>query len=672
MQFEPLLDLFIFETTQLLEQLEQDILVGEESNILDENSINEIFRIMHTIKGSSAMMMFHNISAIAHNLEDLFYYLREENPQKVKYSAITDIVLEVTDFIRSELEHISSQSGEVGDESKFVLQIQHILSEIKRENIVNELESIYKDATDLRRENCGKQIEQSFRICVYFEKDCQMEDTRALAILNDLKDQAEISGYYPNDILDNEQSSDVIRLEGFHITLSTKMPVEELKEYLEYTPCVSEVTITLLDEKSDGNIALDHESTNTDMEEKESKKTNQSMKSNSLNQSMISVNVEKLDMLMDLVGEIVIAEAMVLQNPDLMGLRLNQFKKSASQLQKLTNELRDIVMSIRMVPLSSTFHKMLRIVRDMSKNLDKDVQLKLVGEETEVDKNIIEKISDPVMHLVRNAIDHGIESVAERKKTGKSPTGNITLEAKNSGSDVWIIIKDDGKGLNREEILKIAEKNEILYKSTADMTDKDVFNLIFSPGFSTKESITEYSGRGVGMDVVAKNVESVGGSVSVESEAGAGTSVILKIPLTLAIIDGMNIKVGESRYTIPINSIKESFKPNKRDIIRDPDGFEIILVRGQSYPILRLHKYYQVETKITNLDDGIFIMVEQDNRSLCLFADELLGQQQVVVKSLPTYMKNGKKINGLAGCTLLGDGRISLILDINGMLLTSA
>jgi two-component system chemotaxis sensor kinase CheA len=371
---------------------------------------------------------------------------------------------------------------------------------------------------------------------------------------------------------------------------------------------------------------------------------------------------------MDLVGEMVVAEAMVTQNPDLRGLELDNFRKAARQLRKINSEIQDIVMSIRMVPLATTFHKMHRIVRDMSKKLKKEVHLELIGEQTEVDKNIIEHISDPLMHLIRNAIDHGIESAEERKLSGKLAAGTITLEARNIGSDVLVMIRDDGRGLNKEKILTKAQESGLLIKPQDEMSDKEIFNMIFLPGFSTKEAITEFSGRGVGMDVVTKNLQTVGGAVSVDSKEGYGTTITLKIPLTLAIIDGMNIRVGDSRYTIPTISIKESFRPQENGTIQDPDGNEMIMVRGKCYPILRLHDCFKVQTQITSFKDGIFIMVEHEEEIVCLFADALLGEQQVVVKPLPNYFRRIKQISGLTGCTLLGDGSISLILDISGLI----
>lgn len=240
----------------------------------------------------------------------------------------------------------------------------------------------------------------------------------------------------------------------------------------------------------------------------------------------------------------------------------------------------------------------------------------------------------------------------------------LTAEA----GDVLIIVRDDGRGLSREKILKKAMDKGLIHKPESEMTDKEVFNLILLPSFSTKEGVTEFSGRGVGMDVVAKNIEAIGGSILVDSVPNAGTAITLKIPLTLAIIDGMNIKVGETLFTLPTISIIESFRPGPGDTFTDPDGNEMIMVRGSCYPILRLHRYYKIPADADNFDEGILIMVEHDETRLCIFADELLGQQQIVVKSLPEYIRSFRRIKGLAGCTLLGDGNISLILDIGGLI----
>lgn len=513
-----------------------------------------------------------------------------------------------------------------------------------------------------------------------------MENIRAYSLIHKLKKITKELVYYPQDIMDNDESVDIIRRDGFQIYLKTDKSQDEINDFFMKTIFLRELELSEIDGQEFSKVATEENFENLSATLSQEiadigadKNISNRQKDDKANESytalatqnIISVSVAKLDKLMDLVGEMVIAEAMVLQNPDLEGLELENFQKAASQLSKITSEIQDMVMSVRMVPLSATFQRMNRIVRDMCRKLNKEINLEILGEETEVDKNIIEHITDPLMHLVRNSVDHGIESADERQSLGKQIKGTITLEAKNAGSDVHIIIKDDGRGLDKDKIIKKAKENGLLTVNEADLSDSDIYKMILLPGFSTNESVTEYSGRGVGMDVVAKNIESIGGSILIDSEMNKGTQIILKIPLTLAIIDGMNLQVGNSIYTIPTISIQQSFRPKKEEVIIDPSGNEMIMVRGQCYPILRLQELFKIKTDIKDISDGIIIMVSQEGKTICVFADSLLGQQQVVVKSLPEYIKRHKNIKGISGCTLLGDGRISLILDIAGLVNTN-
>ena len=657
---EPMLDMFIFETSQLIEQLEQSILISEKESCYTEEAINEIFRIMHTLKGSAAMMMFDNISNLAHTMEDIFYYLREEKPQNVDCSSLSDLVLAGVDFIKAEVEKIKERKKVDGDATHLIQTLKDFLTSLKQ-----------------NEQNTATQYTHSYKAVIYFAEGCGMETIRAFSVIHNLKDLTEEFRHIPEDLGDNPETEARIRQEGLTIYFKANHSYEMVHQFFQDTPFLQNLELIELDndyqyqqlsDLSEIEVLEDFDDVSTGQVKSIRGNFDKLSSIGSGVQSMISVSVAKLDKLMDLVGEMVIAEAMVIQNPDLQGLELDNFHKSARQLNKITSEIQDMVMSIRMVSLSATFHKMHRVVRDMCKKLGKEVRLEIIGEETEVDKNIIEHISDPLMHLVRNAVDHGIESAEERAAKGKNSTGTIILEAKNAGSDVHIIVRDDGKGLNKEKILAKAKENGLLYKDPAEMTDKEIYNLIFLPGFSTKDKVSEFSGRGVGMDVVSRNLETIGGSVSVDSVADHGTTITLKIPLTLAIIDGMNVRVGNSRYTIPTISIKESFRPQESDIIRDPDGNEMIMVRGQCYSILRLHEFYKVKSGLKNFTEGIMVMLEQDQKTLCVFADELLGQQQVVVKALPEYVRRFKNIRGLAGCTLLGDGSISLILDVAGLI----
>ncbi|AEV68629.1 chemotaxis protein CheA [Acetivibrio clariflavus] len=707
MEREPMLELFIFETYQLIDQLEQALLNFEKGNEL-EDSINEIFRIMHTIKGSAAMMLYDNISTLAHSMEDLFFYLREEKPENVEHSKIIDIVFEGIDFIKAETAKIENGLEPDGSSEELKAKARNYLEQLKESNpSANDSKHESKKGTQensdqkyyIRSDKNGQILTTNkYEAVIFFEDGCEMENMRAFSVIHDLESIAEIVSYTPQDVLENNESSLVIRNEGFKVVFKTDLGLEEVKKRLSQTVLLKDLQVYLTDDALEGFEINDNEKNslgtdedkstvsseekrielddNVDQASKENSKKIEDGKTSEENarengkeqsknagkQSVISVNIAKLDRLMDLVGELVIAEAMVTQNPDLKGLVLNNFNKAARQLNKITSELQDIVMSIRMVPLAMTFQKMNRIVRDMCKKLDKSVKLEIIGEDTEVDKNIIERISDPLIHLIRNSIDHGIEKADERVANGKPPTGKLVLEAKNAGGDVWIIVKDDGRGLNKEKILERAKANGLLFKPESELTDREIYSFIFLPGFSTKESVTEFSGRGVGMDIVTKNIEMVGGSVHVDSTPGEGTTFTIRFPLTLAIIDGMIIAVGGNKYTIPTVAILESFRIKNEAIIQDEVGNEMIMVRGECYPVVRLYKRFGVDTGITDLTEGIMIMVEGENKRMCIFADALLGQQQVVVKALPKYIK---RVNGVAGCTLLGDGDISLILNVD-------
>lgn len=677
---EPMLEMYIFETTQNIEQLELCIIDTEKSSCYTQNAINEIFRIMHTIKGSSAMMLFNNIATLAHSIEDLFYFLRENKPSNIDCSALSDLILESVDFIKVELQKIIAGKEADGENSGLCSKLKEFLNNLKSENGTEVVSKECNIITNINQicTSSEQTVHSSalylYKATVFFEDGCEMENIRAYNIIHNLKESVAEIFYYPKNIIDNDNSVRAIREEGFKIILKTKQSFEEMKDFFQQIVFMKDLELEQIESENEYSNAIKLLEVGHPVKLKDAPKKNKSEANEPetpttlVNQSIISVNVSKLDKLMDLVGELVTAEAMVTQNPEIIGLNLDSFQKSSRQLHKITSELQDIVMSIRMVPLSITFQKMHRIIRDMSKKLNKEVELELIGEETEVDKNIIEHISDPLMHLVRNAIDHGIEDDETRNAMGKPKAGKITLEAKNAESEVIIVVKDDGKGLSKEKIIEIAKKNDLLTKPENEMTEQEIYKMILIPGFSTRGTVSEYSGRGVGMDVVVKNIEEIGGSVSIESIEGYGSTITLKLPLTLAIIDGMNVKVGKSSFTIPTMSIKQSFRPSEKDIIKDPDGNEMILVRGKCYPIIRLHKLFKLKTQKVDCSQGILIMIEQDDTKFCIFADELLGQQQVVVKTLPQYIRNIGKIQGLTGCTLLGDGSISLILDVGSIL----
>ena len=538
----------------------------------------------------------------------------------------------------------------------------------------------------------GASSEAVTTVRVHFDDDCKMENLRALLVVNNVRDVCEDVTFEPADIEDNADTSKIIVEEGFVVRFKSDKP-EMVLQVIEGTPSVKSYVVeeapapaapapaapaapapaAVAPAAPAAAPAKKAEAPKPAAKKAEAPKPAAesapaaAAAKGGVKQSLISVNLNKLDVLLDLVGEIVITEAMVTSNPDLKGLRLDNFQKSARQLRKLNSELQDAVMSMRMVPISGAFNKMTRIVRDMKVKLGKDVELIFEGEETEVDKSIIDQLNDPLMHMVRNSMDHGIEeNVEDRIAAGKSPKGKITLSAYKASGEVIIVIADDCQGIDPEKVLAKAERNGILTKPASEYSEKEILNMIMLPGFSTNEQVTEYSGRGVGMDVVKKNIEKIGGSVSVDSKFGQGSSFIIKIPLSLSIVDGMEISVGSSIFTIPINSIRQSFKVQPNQLVKDTTGKEMIMVYGECYPLIRLYQLYDLNPNTEDVFDGIVILVETDGKSACIFADELIGEQQVVLKPFPSLLGNYNiKQYGMSGCSILGDGSITIIIDVS-------
>ncbi|MCG8483071.1 MAG: Hpt domain-containing protein, partial [Clostridia bacterium] len=460
---EPMLDIYIFETSQLLEQLEQIILKCEKKDGIDYHSVNEVFRIMHTIKGSSAMMLFNNIAELTHCVEDLFSFIRENKPPNLDASLLCDTVLCCKDFIKNQIEIILSKEKKEEDPQPLIETINSYLAQlmdgftngimVTKKTQPNKFQKYY-----ISKLSDNKQ--KKYKAFVTFEKDAQMENIRAFNIVHHLNAHATGIMHVPKDILEDNDTCDFIKEHGFTIYFTSDKMQNQLEKIMKEAIFIKKLELQEIEEYDQEVTGLYQAvCKEANIPSQDEIKQDQNQAASCKKQGLLTVNIDKLNYLMDLVGEIVISEAMVIKNPDLQGLELDNFQKAARQLRKLTDELQDVVMSIRMVPVDTTFRKMNRIVRDMGKKLDKEVSLKLIGEETEVDKNIIDHLSDPLMHLIRNAVDHGIETADEREKLKKSKIGNICLEARNAGGDVWITVSDDGRGLNRDGILRKALEN---------------------------------------------------------------------------------------------------------------------------------------------------------------------------------------------------------------------
>ena len=375
----------------------------------------------------------------------------------------------------------------------------------------------------------------------------------------------------------------------------------------------------------------------------------------------VKVDIQKIDSLVNLVGELVIANALI---KDLLENTNSTSNKNISHLGKIVKDIQDQVMSIRMVPIKSTFQKMSRLVRDVSKKAGKKVKLEVSGEETELDKSVIETIGDPLVHILRNSVDHGIEPEEERIAAGKPALGHVHLDAFHKGGNILIEIRDDGRGLRKDKLLKKAIEKGIVSEN-ATLTEQQIFGLIFAAGFSTAEKITDISGRGVGMDVVKKNIERLRGKVEISSEEGKGTKISIKLPLTMAIIDGMIVQVGDQKYIVPMLSIEESIRPKKDDISTIQQRGEVINVRGNILPMVRLHQWYNVEPKKYTPWEAIILIVESEGQRCGILVDDLIGQQQIVIKRLGEQFRN---VKGVSGSAILGDGRVGLILDVGGIM----
>ena len=711
-----MLDIYLYENGQLLERLQEIVLEQKDEECFDEDGINEIFRAMHTIKGSSGVMMFDEITRISHKLEDVFYYLRESKPDNVPHIELVEHVLQVVDFISSEMIKIENGQQPDGSASDYVAALDAFLNKIKNgdgEQQKEIKENVHVEPQQFYIAPMATAASRFYKIYITFQKDLPLANVHAYKAVYALKELAEDLLHYPEDIISDEKAADEITENGFKILLQAQCSEADIRAIIKEGYDIQKVEIVECNAKEfqqgfdsvGSEIRIDLESSVEDIQAKADggmiimapaaeqappaekkpmapgdfvieskgpgtgKKLAKDKPKKHEKAAFMSVDIRKMDMLMDLIGELVIAESVVLQNQDLQvpGLKLDNFNKAARNMKKISSDLQNTIMSMRMVPLTNTFQKMNRIVFDVSRKLGKDIEFEMIGDQTEVDKNVSEHISDPLMHLVRNSVDHGIEMPEERAAAGKTEKGKVTLSAKNESGKIWITVQDNGKGLDRAKIIAKARKQELLdpRKLDKEYTDKEVFQFITLPGFSTKEAVTEYSGRGVGMDVVVSNLQSIGGSLEIESELGVGSRMIMKIPLTLAIIDGIVMEVGKSSFVVETNSVKEFMRADEKMLVMKPDGQELVMIRGECYPVLRIGDWYKLTDYKADLDRGMFVLVEAEGETICLLVDTLVGKQEIVVKPIPDYIK---KVKGLSGCTQLGDGSIALILDIAALI----
>ncbi len=644
---------FFEESFEGLDVMEAGLLELEQGEV-DLENINTIFRSAHSIKGGSGTFGFTAVAEFTHDMETLLDQMR--NGKRDVSVTVVDTLLGCVDVLRNMLNAIRDGSSIDTDN---VVEMTNALK-----SILNESETT-ASAPD-------KPVEIASRgWIVHFKPDLSIMKTgndtvRLLRELNSLSDKAEVTvenGSLPAlDEIDPEEcyQSWCITLMGGDIS------EPDIREVFSWVDDECDLEIEALDISDDcaGPERRDDERRENKPERRGGERRGGAKTQES---SSIRVNISKVDELINMVGELVITQSMLSQfgdNEKFNETTIERLKDGLSQLEGHTRELQESVMRIRMMPISFAFQRFPRLVHDLSATFNKKIELIVTGETTELDKTVLEKIGDPLVHLVRNSLDHGIEAPEDRVKSGKSETGVIELSAFHQGGNIIIQIKDDGAGLNKRKILSKAKEKGLVSKDER-ISDEQIYDLIFRPGFSTADVVSDVSGRGVGMDVVRRNIRELGGAVEVKSTAGEGSVFTIRLPLTLAILDGQLVGIGEETYILPVISIIESLQVKTECINEVAGNAEVYHLRDEYIPVVRLYHLFEIEPVSTSLETGLLVVVEAEGRKIAIYVDDLLGQQQVVIKSLET---NFRKIEGLSGATILGDGTVALIIDIAGVI----
>src|SRR5580698_3129444 len=636
-------------------------------------AINCVFRVAHSIKGGAGMFSFTEVASFTHTLETLLDELRAGRMSVTRPTI--DLLLKSTDVLRGMLQATQRKTAV---DQQTVADIQFDLEQMLVQRTPDS-SAVATMTAALPEPLRPKEMTWTIEFCPNARLVAPGADpSRVFAELAELGTIA-LQVHVDKLPVFVDLDPEVCYL-TWTITLTTELPSEAIQNILDWAEADCQLRTGEAAQASpvtiDAPIAAQNTAKDSALAPRGSTPppaTNQtpavdasgsSTKTSSADSNSIRVAIEKLDELMNTVGEIVIAQSMLMQLVDgAKPPRVDRIRAGLIQLERNVRELQESVMRVRMLPIRFAFSRFPRLVHDLSARLNKQIELKMTGEQTELDKKVLEKIGDPLVHLVRNSIDHGIELPETRVAAGKSAVGTLFLHAYQRGSSIVIEVGDDGAGLNLENILSKARAKGLVGQNEA-LSDEAIANLIFQPGFSTTEVTTDLSGRGVGMDVVRRNIEELGGTVELRTQAGKGSSAIISLPLTLAIVDGLTVAVGAEVYIVPLVAIIASLQ-FKSGVARRLAGVgEVFLFRGDYIPIIRLHEAFNLEPRCRDLDLGSVMVVECDGRKVGLFVDELLGQQQVVVKSVET---NYHRIEGVSGATILGDGSVALILDIPGL-----
>jgi len=660
-------EVFFEESFEGLDAMEAELLnlvPGEE----DLETINTIFRAAHSIKGGSGTFGFSAVADFTHVLETLLDQIREGSRDLT--AEHVNLLLKSVDCLRALLRTLQAeQQPDLTEADELRIKFEEILG----------MRAASK-APEPTQEAVSESSFNTYQIDFKPHHHLFKTGNEPLYMISELAELGELETQaFQDDVPDITNLAPEDCFLSWRFFLTTDKEQSCIEEIFEWVEDDADITITLC-----GGLFGDEEVAAVETVAEEAAPAQEAepaavkpitdtkkpapVKATTANaeSTSIRVGIDKVDSLINMVGELVITQAMLSQlgEQEITEATIASLQEGLAQLAHNTRDLQENVMRIRMLPISFVFSRFPRLVRDISQKLDKQVELKLLGEQTELDKTVMEKLSDPMVHLVRNSLDHGLETVDKRVAAGKDPVGTVTLNAFHQGGNIVIEIMDDGQGLNTTKIREKAIKNGLI-SETDDLSDNEINELIFLPGFSTADQVSDLSGRGVGMDVVRRNIEALSGSVEVASAPGVGSTFTIRLPLTLAILDGQLVRIAEHTYIIPLISIIESLQIDISKVSRVGKDLDVLRLRDEYIPILRLYNIFNHKGAIETLDKTLLVVVESDNQKVGLLVDDLLSQQQVVIKSLEA---NYQKVDGVSGATILGDGRVSLIVDISGLI----
>lgn len=634
--------MFLEEAEELFETIDTILLEAEDSGDMDNETVNCLFRSVHTLKGNSASVELPMFAALAHELE--FFMDRLRNGELKFEIKMADLLIEGIDTLKQILD---MELLDTLDEDYF-----HIM----KADILNKISLFSEDSEEIFILNESEEKSSDFGLLSPQDDEGDFglfgdpKDIQDNALLLNLID--DVFGLYDEEIIVESQEDTGF---GFFDEDDTPLNSVSLEDDDQFGFFIDITQPSIQTKTESKNIVKVTEV----VEVKENKKFKADTASNS-----IRVDLSKIDGLMNNIGELVIAHSMLTQYTSMMEDQKikSEIGERLDLLDRYIRDLQESVMSVRMVPMETVFSKFPKVIRDTAKRLNKKIDFRHLGENVEIDKVMIEGLTDPLMHIVRNALDHGIESSEKRREAGKNETGTLMMSAEQANGLIMIKIQDDGNGIDLERVTTKAIENEVITQAQAStMTKEEKALLIFAPGLSTADSVTDISGRGVGMDVVMSNIKKLGGVVKVETEEGYGTSFIISLPLTLAILDGLNVRIGKEQFIMPLSAIIESLKPEDEMIKQIGDeNSEVLMLRDEFIPIVRLHSFFNVVPEYQKLSDGLLIVVRSATQKIALFVDEFMDQQQFVIKPLD---KNFRNAQGIGGATVRGDGTIGLIID---------